>query len=68
MPAFKFIGDPNGGDDPDGMVAFGHVFPKGEPVMVEDKSAIAKLEANSHFQKVDGRTLKKKKASDGDAG
>lgn len=59
MAHFKFVGDENG-EGPDLMMAFGCVFRKGESVAVLDKAVIAKLEGNSHFQKVDGRTVKKK--------
>lgn len=50
MAKFTYVGDP---DDPEDSVraptAFGLRFPKGRPVDVTDKGAIAKLRNNPHF-------------------
>lgn len=54
MAVFKFIG--NGKSDPEKLTAYGIAFPKGEEVEVEDKTAIAKLRGNSHFEEAGGES------------
>ena len=48
---FRFIGDADG-DGPEVLTAFGLSFPKGQPVEVTDAAIQAKLEGNSHFERV----------------
>ena len=72
MAHFQYTGDPqHGGDGPDTVVAFGHTFPKGQPVEVADEAIAAKLAGNSHFEAVEMQTepkpAKPRKAS-GDEG
>lgn len=55
MAMFKYIGDNERTE------CFGVAFQKGKPSKVDDPRAIAKLENNSEFQKVDGRTKAAKK-------
>lgn len=50
-PSVVFVGDPNDpSDKSEGVAMFGHFFPRGEPVEVDDIKAFAKLQNNSHFQ------------------
>lgn len=58
MAIFRYIGDPDDGNGgPDGMTAFGYLFPKGEPVEVHEEAVSAKLAANSHFERVEKAPL-----------
>lgn len=59
---FKFIGDSDG-HGPENIELFGYVFPKGEPVSVEDENAIAKLSQNHHFA-VDETVIEAEKSLD----
>lgn len=61
MAKFVFTGDPNQGrrgirdekaDMSPGVKAFGHRFPRGEVVEVDDPRVIAKLQGNSHFEEI----------------
>lgn len=66
MKYFRYIGDPaHGGDGPEIVECHGHRFVKGsDPVQVSDAHAMMKLDGSSHFVRVDGRTMKKKKNAD----
>ena len=63
MVMFKYIGDPDhDGEGPDTIEAYGCQFVPGEPTDVTEDFAIKKLDGNSHFERVDGRSKEARKA------
>lgn len=59
MAHYIYDGDPGGGANPGHVRAFGIRFELGRPVKVDNEAICAKLDANGHFQKVDGRQAAK---------
>lgn len=65
MAHFKYIGDPaTNGSGPAIVEVFGCLFEKGRATEVSDPKAEKKLSRNGHFEKVDGRSMRKPKNDD----
>ena len=69
MTHYVYQGDPlKDGDGPPVITAFGVRFERGQPVQVQDAAIGRKLDANGHFEKVDGRRMGRKQQDVSDNG